>query len=107
MVTEMVRDWFAERDGWEPFDCHGNHGNWFRLEDDGSVTTHIGHPFPHDLKAAAAALPEGWIWMRSAPGTFWRAGCDDIPMVKVPDTFDEIHDRYELAKAAIEMMERE
>jgi len=63
-------------------------------------------PIPATLDGAAAAMPEGFKW--SKHGTYGRARCatyrayaaNNKMLAMVPDTGNEVHDRYSLALAA-------
>jgi hypothetical protein len=68
------------------------------FDDEGTAT----HPIPNTLDAAAACLPEGWTWWKVAGA--WLScvpgKADEGKAVEVPDTGDEIADRFALALAA-------
>ncbi len=127
MTAQQAADWCAEDDGWQPpgspvvrrdgTTC--TIGAWTRRIRDGHYD-HNGyeyasgsrgievpkHPHPLTLDGAAAALPEGWTWEKSADdgepewswgNKTWRAFHPRYSWVGVPDTGDEIADRYRLA----------
>lgn len=65
---------------------------------------------PPTLEAAAAALPEGWDWKRHSPAPYydrvWEAYDKDVSLVvSVPDTGNEIYDRFRLGLEARRAME--
>lgn len=94
MTLDEVRDELARMDGWNKRPSnngilwYANNGAWTYF-----------HPHPATLDGAAAALPEGWSWIRGGnrwsgihPGSVfsWKD-------TRVPDTGDELLDRYRLA----------
>jgi len=114
MTTDEIRDWLAADEGWlapgSPFiDADGApyiFPEWYHS----SKTVLIGeHPHPPTLDGAAKALPGGWWWERSRNDgepewswgdKEWRAFHPRASWVGVPDTDDEVHDRYNLAYEA-------
>lgn len=66
MTLDEIRDWLAERKGWERRSTHydgtplvGTQERWFKYD-----CIYVGgeddHPIPRTLDAAAAAMPETW-----------------------------------------------
>lgn len=116
MTTCQLRDWLAERDGWNPpgTPCPATYGaiadamnsmytrdRWWRKLATGTLVAERAHPHPSTLDGAAAAMPEGVRWYRDHPavGRFgnWGATRGDKLIACVPDTGDEKHDRFLLA----------
>lgn len=102
MTLDELRDWCAVDDGWEFRSSFGNHW-WVRVADGGMDETSEHHPYPATIDGAARALPEGWWWSRCETeehGKWWYAGRHKgFASVDIPDTGDEILDRYRLAVA--------
>jgi hypothetical protein len=102
--TTAARDWHAHRAGWT-FKVWDNGGEGWRREhpDRREYEYHEGHPMPNTLDGAASAMPPGWEWRRYG-GEGWRAftTSGELLQANVPDTGNEIHDRYLLAKLAWE-----
>lgn len=88
MTLDELRDWCAADDGWELFDKWRRHfiknGKWRN-----------SHPHPPTLEGAAKAMPEGWEWWKVTAE--WAAQAAHTPMIRTPDTGDEITDRFRLA----------
>ena len=106
MTLDEIRDDLARRAGWL-----GKGGRWYHPVYHRLGSGQKRHPLPLTRDAAADAMPEGWDWERKdglwcggkrggARQTMWH-------MVSVPDTGDEIDDRYRLAHAAVVAMEKE
>ena len=76
--------------------------------DDHLALRDCGHPIPDTLDSAAACLREGWCWERTSYQ--WKARSIQRPRgedtvlwdVFVPDTQDELADRFALALASWE-----
>ena len=100
-TQQELRDWLAGEDGWVKVKdvyggdawrkrslLHDPHSNW-------------SHPHPPTRDGAAAALPEGYLWLRMwhrDRGPFWVVAPEYGDRGQaVPDTGDEITDRYRLA----------
>ena len=121
LTTDQLRDWCAEDDGWtltpmgarrqivhpDPTATYTYTASvpcgpyrWLR---DGVV--HKDHPHPPTIDGAAAALSEGWTWKRytdTDDGEVWAAWRTVgegiwVDEVNVPDTGDELRDRWLLA----------
>ncbi len=105
MTTEQLMDWHARRAGWELFDD----GVWRRDKPGQREYEYLynSHPFAETIDGAAAAMPPNWSWQRSA-GKWWagQIGAERWKCVQIPETSiggeHEIHDRYLLAKLALE-----
>jgi hypothetical protein len=123
MTAQATRDALAEMDGWSPpgtkrFRRDGSEfvlGAWTRFVSDDYYerNTYVDaatgrrcistpdHPHPPTLDGAAKAMPKGWRWKRVWNGGlnqgYWRAWLDWEHVEDVPDTGDEITDRYRLA----------
>lgn len=105
MTLDEVRDALAGADGWNTYnegvpDDGARHVSWWRYTLDavhGGRTWCKSHPHPATLDGAAAALPEGWTWWKVTAE--WAAQAAHSPMIYIPDTGDEIADRYRLALA--------
>lgn len=108
-TLDELRDWHAEQAGWK------NQGRckWYNSRKDGIAATIYDHPFPPTLDGAASAMPEGWWWTRDGGPTpnpqglllKWSAmqiGANRWGVVTVPDTGNEVYDRYLLAQRAHE-----
>lgn len=124
-TLDELRDWLAGEDGWikpgtpiEDLDWKPRLGSWVRPRGDGEYESlgydrrepHMPvpvHPHPPTRDGAAAALPEGmraerrycehmsrWTWavLEQMPSDVWL-----YRVSWVPDTGDEITDRYRLA----------
>ena len=113
-TLDELRDWHAERAGWKYIKRSFNEEEWFRTSPFGEVAT---HPFPPTLDGAASAMPEGvrferhfcrtmnrWEWNAwHREGGEWIMLCDRHGWsVSVPDTGNEVYDRYLLAQRAHE-----
>lgn len=62
------------------------------------------HPCPATIDGAAAVMPKGWWWTKEAGDgdpLVWCAFKSGYSYVSVPDTGDELHDRYALARACL------
>ena len=104
-TVDELRDWLAVDDGWTKRKATGhpimhpfppNDYKWFW---DFKGTMGIWeHPHHHTRDGAADAMPDGLEWGRY-PSLFqsWVAFRPGRPDVEVPDTGDEIADRYRLA----------
>lgn len=101
MTTQEIRDELARMDGFTRHEPPGGGDPYWTHES--SRDPFYADPHPATRDGAAAAMPEGWTWGRgwnvlrwiaTKTGTCWADG------VQVPDTGDEIHDRYSLALAA-------
>lgn len=93
-TVDELRDWLAVDDGWEPYTASNDVTVWHR----GEVTVNYEvspHPHPPTLDGAAAAMPKGWDWWKVTAE--WAAQAAHTPMIRIPDTGDEIADRYRLA----------
>jgi hypothetical protein len=86
----------------------------YRMTHPGCDPYNIAQVYPLTLDGAAAAMPEGFKWERRGHliarehriEVRWQAWNHDRGWdVTVPDTSDEIHDRYALARACL-MAER-
>lgn len=98
MTLDEVRDFLMWRDGWSHVLRHRHASGadqWCWERDNGDET--FDHPHPATLDGAAAALPEGWTWWKVTAE--WAAQAAHSPMIYIPDTGDEIADRYRLALA--------
>lgn len=121
-TNQELRDWLAREDGWkhaEPTqeECDrvasmsGIHPATGKYWKKGGRMTWI-HPHPNTLDAAAGAMPEGWWWEKCGceelPSSWcgWRACKSGRSMIVVPNTNDEITDRFRLAALA-KMAEKE
>lgn len=112
-TLDELRDWLAGDDGWnyEPLvvnDDGAVAGGWWRWVALSTLKARSWcknprHPHPPTLDGAAAALPEGWAWWRLLGFREWYAAQPDANGritgwgVTIPDTGDEIADRYRLA----------
>lgn len=104
-TLDELRDWLAGEDGWqhEPPVVNddgavaGGWWKWVSLSTLKARTWCINPPHPHPptLDGAAAALPEGWDWWKVTAE--WAAQAAHTPMIRIPDSGDEIADRYRLA----------
>jgi hypothetical protein len=105
MTTDEIRDDVA---GMLP-EWEHKHGRWYHRRWHVRGSGQKRHPCPPTLDGAAAAAPKGWSWRREYdPGedeVQWAGFGPRGQMVIVPDTGDEIHDRYALARACL-MAER-
>jgi len=126
-TLDELRDWFAERDGWNRPDAAPDptryslveaagdslvRGRWWRRDKTGKYRTQFDHPYPPTRDGAAGAMPEGWFWTRDGAAVShrpdglllkWTAcqrGADNWRVVENPDTGNEIDDRYRLAALA-------
>jgi len=115
-TVDELRDWLAVDDGWTKRKATGhpimhpfppNDYKWFW---DFKGTMGIWeHPHHHTRDGAADAMPDGWYWIRDGAATSHRPdglllrwvacerGANNWRVVEVPDTGDEIADRYRLA----------
>jgi len=103
MTTEELRDWHAIQKGWK------NLGGGYWTPDKVPSYRCFSHPFPHTLDGAASAMPVEWWWLRNAEDgepLYWFAFHRNsrCSYQVIPDSDDEIHDRYLLAKLAKEAM---
>jgi hypothetical protein len=114
MLDELIA-WHTHHDGWvfvkggpdtEVRAIKGYPYSYFRRGNESRNT----HPHPTTIDGAAAALPEGWVWYNSVTLEFPKAIfkynaytlIGEHKRVTVPNTGDEIYDRYLLAKLAKE-----
>ena len=96
-TLDAIRDWFAKRDGWQ-----FQYNSWWHPTIMASV-----HPYPPTRDGAAAAMPSGWDWWREPcriNSSQWVAYTNNNA-VRVPDTNNEIDDRYRLAALAAMAMD--
>lgn len=107
---DQLRDWCAEDDGWNkpgtPIPLTKDwklstaatqafvYGHWWKAF--GECTMRLyDHPHPPTIDGAAKAMPEGWEWWKVTAE--WAAQAANTPMIRIPDTGDEMADRYLLA----------
>jgi len=107
-TVDELRDWLAVDDGWNRWRVATTvdgvttlgRDTWHAPNQEGKTTINFGpHPHPPTRDGAAAAMPEGWRWIRG--GNRW-SGIHPGSVVHwkdahIPDTGDEIADRYRLA----------
>lgn len=94
---DSVRDEVARLSGW----TEGRVGSWGKFPRPAYVDF---HPCPPTLDGAANAMPEGWLWRKCGVPSQWNAAKSGdcwVDGVYVPDTGDEIADRYRLALLAL------
>jgi hypothetical protein len=93
---EAIRNELAVMDGWrkELRHVHANgKKQYVWIKHNGEET--FDHPYPATRDGAADALLEGWKWEKYTSA--WLAWIGWEPCIEVPDTGDEIFDRYLLA----------
>jgi hypothetical protein len=108
MTLDEIRDWLTQKAGWTHRKAQDL---WFAKDDPIGMFTCRSHPIPPTLDAAAAAMPEGWTWLREYrphPAdnergcvVCWVAFHDVLGEVVMPDTGNEITARYRLAMICI------
>lgn len=126
-TVDELRDWLAGEDGWHkpgtPMPLTGGwcvataerqsfvYGHWWKAfpphvvgERQSTTLMRVyNHPHPPTRDGAAAAMPEGWAWSRLLGFREWYGAKPDASGriagwgVTIPDTGDEIADRYRLA----------
>jgi len=103
-TVDELRDWLAVDDGWhyeagvegDPVWCKlTDLESWNPSRSDYPSGSQYDHPFPPTRDGAAAAIPKGWDWWKVTAE--WAAQAAHTPMIRTPDTGDEIADRYRLA----------
>lgn len=109
MTLTELRDWHRHDERWIPpgtpiAELEGRHfRSWVRLIGD-TWDFMVQDPFPTTLDGAASAMPAHHWWNRYLDfvgGSLWAAGPNGCRVTaKVPDTGDEITDRYRLAMKA-------
>jgi hypothetical protein len=107
-TLDELRDWFAARDGWTNDAVPDATGDWEwqKTLRTGDVDKRENHPYPATLDAAAGAMPEQWVWYKTYAeysgvyNSVHPRGLGEAITAEVPDTRDEIHDRYLLAYRA-------
>jgi len=101
MTLDEVRDELARMDGWRQALRHRHASGveqWCWERDGGDES--FDHPHPATLDGAAAAFPKDWTWTRDPSWYGWPPGIrSHWNAVSVPDTGDEVLDRYRLALA--------
>jgi len=116
MTAQEAADWCAKDDGWTlehlSTDCPVT--AWWRWNDHPTLKSRTwskSHPYPLTRDGAAAALPDGWYWVRRyiafADGErmMWSgcpgrdSACGAAHVQHIDDTGDEILDRFRLAVA--------
>ena len=100
MTTDETRDELARMDGWTK-----QHIGWWTTD---GLKSSFDHPHHPTLDGAAAALPEGWMWLRR--DFEWQGFEPNAPgrePVRVPDhgRGHEMADLYALALACRRAME--
>jgi len=93
--VDECRDWLAADEGWKRKGDRWKHPVWHKLGS-GQKRHHI----PATLDAAAAAMPEGWWWLKSDLSffeTWWLAGRKALYEIKIRSTGNELADRFNLA----------
>lgn len=103
MTTEKLMDWHAIQSGWK------NLGGAYWTPDKKPSYRLFSHSFPHTLDGAASAMPDESWWLKNAEDggpIYWFAFHRNsrYSYIVIPDSGDEIHDRYLLAKLAKEAM---
>lgn len=103
-TVDELRDWLAVDDGWNRWQVATTvdgvttlgRDTWHAPNQEGKNTIVFGpHPHPATRDGAAAAMPDGWDWWKVTAE--WAAQASHAPMIRTPDTGDEIADRYRLA----------
>jgi hypothetical protein len=100
MTLEAICDELATMDGWRKELRHvhaDGKKQYVWIKDNGEET--FDHPYPATRDGAADALPDGWKWEKASSVwlSTWVTWIKGEPYIEVPDTGDEIFDRYLLA----------
>lgn len=103
MTTDELCAWHAMRAGWKLNVWVEGDAQW---ENRFTKKAQYEDPFPATIDGAASAMPPGWKMTKGEH--YWHVdGTKPNNRYKhatVPDTGDEIHDRYLMAKFAWEAM---